>query len=100
MATPPKQRAQQHLASRAKAFRQTFLATGVDGAIALEDLAKFCRAHETTFHADPRVSAILEGRREVWLRIQHHLKLTDEQLWKMYGNPTLSNFTSEPGSDT
>ena len=30
----------------------------------LEDLAKFCRANETTFHADPRIHAALEGRRD------------------------------------
>jgi hypothetical protein len=51
----------------------------------LADLAKFARAHEPTFHPDPRVAAQLDGRREVWLRIQHHLRLTDDQLWKLYG---------------
>jgi len=35
----------------------------------LADLARFCRANESTFHADPRTHALLEGRREVWLRI-------------------------------
>jgi len=51
----------------------------------LADLMRFCRAHESTFHTDPRVAATLDGRREVWLRIQHHLRLTDDQLWKLYG---------------
>lgn len=51
----------------------------------LSDLARFCRAHDSTFHTDPRLAAMLDGRREVWLRIQHHLELTDEQLWKLYG---------------
>lgn len=36
----------------------------------LLDLAHFCRAYETCFHADQRVHAALEGRREVWLRIR------------------------------
>lgn len=49
----------------------------------LSDLAKFCRAGESTFHPDPRVHAVLEGRREVWLRIQQHLKLDSESLWKL-----------------
>jgi hypothetical protein len=49
----------------------------------LEDLAKFCRADETTFHADPRIHAALEGRREVYLRIQSHLKLDLETLFKI-----------------
>lgn len=54
----------------------------------LKDLARFCRAHESTFDADPRVHAGMEGRREVWLRIEHHLKLSPEQLWELYsGRP-------------
>jgi hypothetical protein len=28
---------------------------------------------------------VLEGRREVWLRIQQHLNLTTEQLFQLYG---------------
>ena len=36
----------------------------------LSELAHFCRAFETCFHADPRIHAALEGRREVWLRIR------------------------------
>ena len=50
-----------------------------DGPVAervLADLARFCRAGESTFHPDPRVHAVLEGRREVWLRIQKYLRLT------------------------
>lgn len=58
------------------------------GMILLADLAKFCRAHETTFHPDPRVAANLDGRREVWLRIQHFLKLDINTLWKIYGDGT------------
>jgi hypothetical protein len=50
----------------------------------LEDLAKFCRAHESTFHAEERVAGRLDGRREVWLRIQQHLQLSEDALWKLY----------------
>lgn len=46
----------------------------------LVDLAEFCRANESCFHQDPRVHAALEGRREVWLRIQEHVHLTPAQL--------------------
>ena len=53
-------------------------------AIVLADLARFCRASDTCFHANPRVHAALEGRREVWLRIQNHLRLTPEQLVEIY----------------
>lgn len=51
----------------------------------LMDLAKFCRAHESTFHADPRIHALMEGRREVWLRIAEHLNLDMDTLWSLYG---------------
>lgn len=54
----------------------------------LVDLAKFCRANQSTFHGDPRIHAVLEGRREVWLRITQHLNLTSEQLFALYGGNT------------
>lgn len=57
------------------------------GEAVLGDLARFCRAHSTTFTEDPRAHAVLEGRREVWLRIQQHLRLTDDDLWRLYGQP-------------
>lgn len=50
----------------------------------LIDLAKFCRANETCFNADPRMHAVLEGRREVWLRIQQHLNLSTPELFSLY----------------
>lgn len=50
----------------------------------LTDLAKFCRAHETTFHPDARLNAALEGRREVWLRIQGFLNLTNAELYDLH----------------
>lgn len=74
---------QQFLAERRTDYVRTF--NTPHGALVLEDLAKFCRAHETTFHADPRIHAVLEGRREVWLRIQQHLNLSDDQLWGIFG---------------
>lgn len=55
-----------------------------DALIVLKDLAKFCRAHKTTFTKDERLSLLLEGRKEVWLRIQQHLNLSDDDLWDLY----------------
>lgn len=76
---------------RAKAFlrgrRQVYIQTFKNpvGEHVLRDLAKFCRAHASTFHSDASVSDRLDGRREVWLRIQQHLQLTDDELWSLYG---------------
>ncbi len=50
----------------------------------LKDLAWFCRAHSPTFHADARIHAMLEGRREVWLRIQEYLQLDMEEIYSLH----------------
>lgn len=67
--------------------RQQYLHTfdNEPGKNVLADLATFCRANESAFHPDPRIHAVLEGRREVFLRIQQHLKLSDEELFEIYG---------------
>lgn len=49
----------------------------------LADLAPFCRAAQSCFDADPRIHAVLEGRREVWLRIQNFMRLTDEEILQL-----------------
>jgi hypothetical protein len=73
------------LGSRKRAYQHTFNAPA--GRTVLADLAKFCRANATCFDADPRIHAVLEGRREVWLRMTQHLNLTVEELAKLYGQP-------------
>lgn len=75
-------RARTSLRDRQSNYQTVFL--NPKGEKVLADLAKFCRAHESTFHPDPRVQAALEGRREVWLRIQEHLKLDPDKLWAIY----------------
>lgn len=77
------------LAARQVDFRQVFNSEA--GQRVLADLAKFCFANESTFHADPRAHAFAEGRREVFLRIQHQLKLTNEQVWALYGRKDLTH---------
>ena len=74
------------LGAKQHAYRTTF--NGPLAQIVLKDLARFCRAHESTFEGDPRGHAQLEGRREVWLRIQEQLRLTPEQLWALYQERT------------
>jgi hypothetical protein len=77
------------LFSRQRAYLHTFDQKNLFAQEVLGDLAKFCRANESTFHSDPRAHAVLEGRREVWLRIQHHLKLDSDAIWKHYGRKDL-----------
>ena len=76
------ERVRNFISRRRNAYTKTFLTPY--GQEVLEDLSRFCRANESTFNADPRLHAVAEGRREVWLRIQKHLQLTDEQLWAMH----------------
>lgn len=84
---------QDFVAERQQAYRGIF--AGPRGEMVLADLAKFCRAHESTFHADPQVAAFQEGRREVWLRIQQHLEMSTEQLWALFGAPGPRPATTE-----
>ena len=76
--------AYEHLRQRKLSYQQILESPA--GQNILNDLAKFCRAHDSTFHPDPRVAAMLDGRREVWLRLQHHLKLDLDTLWGLYGS--------------
>jgi hypothetical protein len=48
------------------------------------DLARFCRAFTTCFDPDPRIHAVLEGRREVFIRMQQHWDLQPAQLAELY----------------
>ena len=80
--------AKEQLIDRSKAYRNVFDTD--EGEHLLKDLARFCRAHESTFVESQRLSDVLEGRREVWLRIQHHLKLTDEELWALHKRATIT----------
>lgn len=73
------------LQSRRQAYRLVFGGHSPHQRAVLQDLHKFCRAGKSTFHADPRVAANLDGRREVWLRIAEHLNLTEDQLYNLYG---------------
>lgn len=69
---------------RIYAYSHVFHPSNQYADIVLRDLAKFCRANESTFAPDPRAHAVLEGRREVWLRIQEHLQLTPEQMYALH----------------
>ncbi len=81
--TPEEQEATvEPLRQRKAAYQLVF--ANASGAAVREDLERFCRANSSCFDADPRKHAALEGRREVWLRIQQHLTLSAEQLAVLY----------------
>lgn len=71
------------------------------GSAALRDLATFCRANETCVvrksdgSVDDRLSYVLEGRREVWLRIQQHFNLTPNQLLNLYSGSDLEEIEND-----
>ncbi len=77
-------RVRDFLITRAQAYHHTF--SGIYGEKVVADLAKFCRANSSTFHTDPRLEGIMQGRREVWLRIANHLNMTEEELYNHF-NP-------------
>lgn len=75
--------------ARKQAYQQTFNPASPAGAAVLADLARFCRARETcVVPGDRDLSLILEGRREVWLRIEQQLNLPPETLYRLAGAPT------------
>jgi len=76
-------RVKSFLTSRKQAYQFTFEKNIYTKAV-LKDLSKFCRADVSTFSEDPRLHALAEGRREVWLRIQNYLNLTPDELWDLY----------------
>lgn len=66
------------------AYKQVFNKENQFTHVVMEDLAKFCRAHQSTFHKDDRVSATMEGRREVFLRIAENLELGLEEIYNLH----------------
>lgn len=77
------------LGDRKRAYQLTFPFSNPAQRIVLEDLATFCRANEScAVPGNHDASLILEGRREVWLRIQQHLHLSPEQLMQLYAKGT------------
>lgn len=68
------------LARKSSFYRAVFNPETLAGKEVLTDLAEFCRAHEPTFHTDPRLEGVLQGRREVWLRIQKYSRLPPDLL--------------------
>lgn len=81
------ERAMNFISMRQRDYALTFRSQS--GQAVLKDLAQFCRASATTFRADAREHAVLEGRREVFLRIANHMNLSTEELYAIQGGQPL-----------
>ena len=67
------------LRQRRAAYAQTF--DTLPGKKVLADLRRFCRATTPTADvSNVNQTYLLEGRREVWLRILSHINLSDEEV--------------------
>lgn len=67
-----------------KAAYQLAFAEAIKGSV-FADLAKFCHAYETTVvPGDRDQSFVMEGRRQVYLRIQNFLERTPDELVVLY----------------
>lgn len=73
---------QKVLGTRKSAYQQVFSGEGAPKVV-LADLARFGYAQKSTFHPDPHAQGILQGRREMWLRIQQHLHLSEADLFDL-----------------
>lgn len=76
-------RTEEFILGRQRQYQAVFDKESPMSEAVLKDLAKFCRANESTFDPDQRVHAVLEGRREVWLRIKQHLDLSSQDLFEL-----------------
>lgn len=73
------------LIERQNAYKKTF--AGPEGKKVLADLRRFCRADVPTADVNnPNVTYLLEGRREVWLRINSFLNMTDDDVYNLVEN--------------
>ena len=77
------------LTEQVKAYRVVFNSVAAKLYV-LPDLAEFCGVLYQAPH-NPYEVARMEGRRDVWLRVQSHLNLTAEEVYAlMKGNPTFT----------
>lgn len=84
------------LTNRQRAYLRTFRMTEAAGEAVLADLAIFCRANETcVVPGDRDLTYVLEGRREVYLRILAHLTSNDDQLVALFTRPAKGAISHE-----
>lgn len=69
---------------RRQGYQRTFDVENQSAKIVLADLARFCRAGKSTFDPNPQVSALLQGRQEVFQRIADHMNMTVVELYDLF----------------
>jgi hypothetical protein len=89
------------LKNRISSYRTAFDQAQFENRAVLTDLALFCRMFTTTEEPgqkeDPRV---LEGRRQVFLRIQEHLQFDHNQLYQLHPLRNMTPQVVTPGTLT
>lgn len=76
-----------YIQARRRAYKAVFTGKGDDADVefVMRDLAAFCRAYEPTFNQNSqKVQDLLEGRREVFLRIMSFTRLSHDALYVQY----------------
>lgn len=92
-----------NLRESARALFERGKATPKQAKPILDELREFCRADVSCVivakdgHIDTHATAVAEGRREVWLKIQQILTLTDEQINRL--KETDDDDGSDPRTD-
>lgn len=80
------------------AYQLTFPKHSPAQQMVLADLARFCRATEScVVPGNHDKTLILEGRREVWLRLNEYLNLTVEDLYQLKSGRPLIQHGDENG---
>lgn len=82
--TPNEQAALDLIRKRKQAYVHTFEEGDRFNKDVLTDLTRFCRGGQSTYHPDQRMNDILQGRREVLLRICDHLGMNERELYEKF----------------
>ena len=73
------------LLARSQSYKQTFAGSHAEAVLA--DLERFCHASTTTHvEGDSHGTAQLEGRRQVWLRINGYRNLSEAEIGDFIGH--------------
>ena len=82
--TPNEQAALDLIRKRKQDYAHTFEEGDRFNQAVLADLTRFCRGSQTTFHENQRMNDVLQGRREVLLRICEHLGMNERELYEKF----------------